>query len=184
MKRPATALSIILALCACTGTTSGPPAETTRATPTLTERATPSSTPATQTGGMPAEWADKVCLALNQLGEASEDIGEMGDAAAAGDVERMGLMAYAASGYATTVQVALMQAPEWEPGAAAVAGLTALTNDLVTGLEAIDAASQSGDQAALAEGNALVAGAASALTDLQPELARLHDEHGLACVLP
>jgi hypothetical protein len=68
---------------------------------------------------MPAEWEEQMCLALNQLGEATDDISEMGDAAAVGDVDRVGLMAYAASGYALTVQVALMQAPVWEPGAAA-----------------------------------------------------------------
>lgn len=66
----------------------------------------------------------------------------MGEAAAGDDIERVGLMAYAASGYALTVQVALMQAPAWEPGAAAVDALIALSEDLVSGLELIDAATQ------------------------------------------
>lgn len=125
-----------------------------------------------------------MCLALNQLGEATDDIVEMGNAAAVGDIDRVGLMAYAASGYALTVQVALMQAPEWEPGSEAVSAITGLSETLVTGLELIDAATMEDDPAKIEEGLGLVNQASAALVDVTPELGRLRDEYGLGCALP
>ena len=108
----------------------------------------------------------------------------MGDAAAVGDIDRVGLMAYAASGYALTVQVALMQAPEWEPGSAAVTALSNMAEGLVTGLELIDAATLEDEPAKMTEGLELVNIASAALVDVTPELERLRDEYGLGCALP
>ena len=180
---------VALVLCAVLAACGGGAATTTAPTPTpeaSTPRpaATPAPSAAPDTGGMPAEWEEQMCLALNQLGEAQQDIMEMGEAAAGDDIERVGLMAYAASGYALTVQVALMQAPAWEPGAAAVAALTALSEDLVSGLELIDAATQEDDPAKMQQGLAMVSDAAAALVDVTPELGRLRDEYGLGCALP
>lgn len=177
---------VAMILCACGST---PPAEATpEATPTATEEPsdepTPRPTPEPATGGMPTEFEDKLCLALNQLGEATQDIVELGDAAAVGDLDRVSLMAYAAGGFATTVQVALLQTPAWEPGSGAVNALSSLTDDLVAGLELIDVGATEGNDAKITEGSRLVGLSATALTEVRPELQRLVDDFGLGCVLP
>lgn len=183
MRTPVTALALcaVLAACGSTATTATPTPTPDRST---LRPATPAPTPAPQTGDMPAEWEEHTCLALNQLGDAQQDIMAMGEAAAGDDIDRVGLMAYAASGYALTAQVALMQAPAWEPGAAAVDALTALSETLVSGLELIDAATLEDDPAKLQQGLAMVSDAAAALVDVTPELGRLRDEYGLGCALP
>ena len=134
--------------------------------------------------GRKAEWDEKVCLALNQLGEATQDITEMREAAEAGNVDRVGLMAYAAGGFAITAQTALGQAPNWGPSRRALRELTAVTDDLVAGLDLIDIATQEGDEAKLTQGSELVGQAARGLSRVTPDLAQLVRRHDLSCVLP
>lgn len=164
-------------LVAC-GSSAGP--RTVEPTPQpVTPRPTPEPEPEQ---AWPAEFDEDVCLAIDQLGQATEDIAEMRQAAEVGDIERTSLMAYAAGGYALTVQAILRDVPSWEPGNPAVASLTGVTEDLVAGLDLIDIGAQELDGAKINEGAALVGAAADALAaETTPLLADLRAEHGFTC---
>ena len=176
-ERRLLAVFVGVLLTACASSAALPTAEPT------SQPATPRPTPEPETEqAWPAEFDEDLCLAIDQLGQATEDIAEMRQAAELGDIERTSLMAYAAGGYALTVQAILSGMPSWEPGNPAVASLSGVTDNLVAGLDLIDLGAQEFDGAKINEGAALVGAAGDALAaETTPVLADLRAEHGLTC---
>jgi hypothetical protein len=86
----------------------------------------------------PAAYQDDVCSALVQMQGAGEDLVELSAAAEDLDIERVSLMAYAASGYFAGIQATLIDTPSWAPGDLLVDRLREIAEEGLAATELID----------------------------------------------